>query len=304
MGKAKQNMELIRNDKTRYVTFQKRNKGLKKKTYELKTLCDVEVCLIIYGPKINNRPTDDQAEIWPPNPNVIKHLIDTYKNQSSEDRTRRTLGLSNFFEDRNQKIEDTLVKLRKKNDEARYSTWDDRYNGLSKEQLREFESVLEGKLQDVKARVAFMKGIDQKLSAECINDNSHTQTTQNQSYFMHGGMFGTEVDNDIANLQYCFNQAQVDANSKVNPMMTMTTTTIPRNNNQYYNQLGGVSSSNFMCNPLDRPIYYDPMMLENEIVNNPLPLVAYCNLSIQTTSPSSSVHASLLDKYYKPGNFK
>ncbi|KAI8017115.1 Agamous-like MADS-box protein AGL82 [Camellia lanceoleosa] len=290
MGKAKQNMELIRNDKTRCVTFQKRNKGLKKKTYELKTLCDVEVCLIIYGPKINDRPTDDQAEIWPPNPNVIQHLINIYKNQSSEDRMRRTLGLSNFFEDRNQKIEDMLVKLRKKNDEARYSTWDDRYNGLSKEQLREFESVLEGKLQDVKARVAFMKGIDQKLSVACINDNSHTQTTQNQSYFMHGGMFGTEVDNDIANLQYSFNQAQVDANSKANPTMMMTM--MPMNNNQYYNQLGGMSSNNFMCNPLDWPIYYDPMMLENMIVNNPSLPVGYYNPSIHTTSSSSSAHAS------------
>ncbi|CAL5374591.1 unnamed protein product [Camellia sinensis] len=299
MGKAKQNMELIRNDKTRYVIFQKRKKGLKKKTYELKTLCDVEVCLIIYGPKINDRPTDDQAEIWPPNPDVIQHLIDTYKNQSSEDRTRRTLGLSNFFEDRNQKIEDMLVKLRKKNNEARYSTWDDRYNGLSKEQLREFESVLEGKLQDVKAKVAFMKGIDQKLSVACNDDNSHTQTTQNQSYFMHGGMFGTKVDNDIANLQYSFNQAQVDANSKANPMMM-----ISMNNNQYYNQLGSMSSCNFMYNPLDRPIYYDPMMLENLIVNNPSPLVGYYNPSIQTTSPSSSVHASQLDKYYKLGDFK
>ncbi|CAL5328213.1 unnamed protein product [Camellia sinensis] len=302
MGKAKQNMELIRNDKTRYVTFQKRNKGLKKKIYELKTLCDVEVCLIIYGPKINDRPTDDQAEIWPPNPDVIQHLIDIYKNQSSEDRMRRTLGLSNFFEDRNQKIEDTLVKLRKKNDEARYSTWDDRYNGLSKEQLREFESVLEGKLQDVKARVAFMTSIDKKLSVACINDNSHTQTTQNRSYFMHGGMFGTEVDNDFANLQYSFNQAQVDANSKANSMMMMMM--MPKNNNQYYNQLGGVPSNNFMCNPLDWPIYYDPMMLENMIANNPLPPEGYYNPSIQTTSPSSSAHASQLDKYYKPGNFK
>ncbi|CAL5376340.1 unnamed protein product [Camellia sinensis] len=302
MGKAKQNMELIRNDKTRYVTFQKRNKGLKKKIYELKTLCDVEVCLIIYGPKINDRPTDDQAESWPPNPDVIQHLINIYKNQSSEDRMRRTLGLSNFFEDRNQKIEDTLVKLRKKNDEARYSTWDDRYNGLSKEQLREFESVLEGKLQDVKARVAFMTGIDKKLSVACINDNSHTQTTQNRSYFMHGGMFGTEVDNDFANLQYSFNQAQVDANSKANSMMMMAM--MPKNNNQYYNQLGGVPSNNFMCNPLDWPIYYDPMMLENMIANNPLPPEGYYNLSIQTTSPSSSAHASQLDKYYKPGNQK
>ncbi|GMP35845.1 hypothetical protein CsSME_00008146 [Camellia sinensis var. sinensis] len=67
-------MELIRNDKTRYVTFQKRKKGLKKKTYELKTLCDVEVCWIIHGPKINDRPTNDQAEIWPPNPDVNSAL--------------------------------------------------------------------------------------------------------------------------------------------------------------------------------------------------------------------------------------
>ncbi|CAL5376317.1 unnamed protein product [Camellia sinensis] len=149
-----------------------------------------------------------------------------------------------------------------------------------------------------------MKDIDQKLSVACINNNSHTQTTQKQSYFMHGGLFGTEVDNDITNLQYSFNQAQVDANSKANPMMMMMMTMMPRNNNQYYNQLGGVSSSNFMCNPLDRPIYYDPMMLENVIVNNPSPPVGYCNPSMQTMSPSSSVLASQLGKYYKPGNFK
>ncbi|CAL5328212.1 unnamed protein product [Camellia sinensis] len=112
-------------------------------------------------------------------------------------------------------------------------------------------------------------------------------------------MFGTEVDNDIANLRYSFNQAQVDANSKANPMMMM-----PMNNNQYYNQLGGVSSYNFRCNPLDRPIYYDPMILENLIVNKPSPPVSNCNPSIQTTSLSSSVHASQLDKSYKPGDFK
>ncbi|KAL6984015.1 hypothetical protein U1Q18_017390 [Sarracenia purpurea var. burkii] len=75
MGRAKRRMELINNEKARYATFQKRKKGLEKKTYELKTLCDVEVCLIIYRPKMDEHPTE--PEIWPPNPDVIQQSIET-----------------------------------------------------------------------------------------------------------------------------------------------------------------------------------------------------------------------------------
>lgn len=147
MGRAKQRMELIRNGKSRYVTFQKRKKGMKKKAYELQTLCDVEVCLIVYGPTTDEHHNDPlEAEIWPENPDTIHHLLDSYKNQPPEERVKKTQTLSNFFIDRNQKIEDSLVKLRKKNDEATYSTWDDRYSNWSMEQLRGFEVTLEGKL--------------------------------------------------------------------------------------------------------------------------------------------------------------
>ncbi|KAL6974337.1 hypothetical protein U1Q18_028520 [Sarracenia purpurea var. burkii] len=120
MGRTKLSMKLIGNEKARYVTFQKRKRGLKKKTFELKTLCGVDVCLIVYGPK-----TDDQylaePELWPPNRVEVEGLIESYKKQSVEDRKRRSVDLSNFFEDRSRKVEDELVKLRKKNQEARYT---------------------------------------------------------------------------------------------------------------------------------------------------------------------------------------
>ncbi|CAL5328199.1 unnamed protein product [Camellia sinensis] len=274
MGRAKQRMKLIRNEKARYATYQKRKKGLKKKTCELQTLCDVQVCLIIYGPKLDDNSTE--VEIWPQNPNDIQRLIDTYRNQSIKDRHRRTLDLSNFFENRNQEIEDALVKLRKKNDKALYSTWDDRYNDLPEGQLRAFEGMLEGKLADVKARVEFMKGTRALAS---LNDMEQTTQQNHSNYFMQG------------------------------PMM------MPMNNinDTHYTQLGGMSSSNLQCiDPLENSIYYDPIMLlpstesvltrvsctkssfsmsrmmENEVGKNhhPSPSMAYYGgSSMQTMSP-------------------
>ncbi|KAH7858901.1 hypothetical protein Vadar_029199 [Vaccinium darrowii] len=310
-------MELIRNEKSRYVTFQKRKKGMKKKAYELQTLCGVEVCLIIYGPITDERPNTSEAEIWPENPATIHdHLIESYKNQPSEERAKRTLTSSDIFMDRTQKIEESLVKLRKKNGEAMYSTWDDRYSNLSYQQLREFDALLEGKLQDVKARIALMKG------------SSHTQTTQNPSCFVQD-LFGTRnmqwedvheqqpismlnprFDYGVP-IHYPFNPEiqqgiQIDANSMENSIMMM-----PMNyGNQYgttASQLGGASSSKFMCNlPFERPIYgYDPSM--SGMLDNPLPL-GYCiNPKMETMSPYLQYlkmvsDLSLVDKYYCKGS--
>ncbi|CAL5374619.1 unnamed protein product [Camellia sinensis] len=358
MDRAKQRMELIRNEKARYVTYQKRKKGLKKKTCELETLCDVQVCLIIYGPKLDDNSTE--VEIWPQNPNDIQRLIHTYRNQSIEDRHRRTLDLSNFFENRNQEIEDALVKLRKKNDKVVYPTWDDRYNDLSEGQLRAFEGMLEGKLADVKARVEFMKGTQALAS---LNDMEQT-TQQNHSNYVMQGLFGTtslqmgiiheempisslnllhEID-DISR-HYPFDQTdhqgivELDAKSMaISPMM------MPMNNinDTHYTQLGGMSSSNLQCiDPLEKSIYYDPIMLlpspesvltgvsciessfsmsrmmENEVRKNhhPSPSMAhYGGSSMQTMSPymqylkmasgPSEVHAWQMEEYYKANEFQ
>ncbi|XP_058227943.1 agamous-like MADS-box protein AGL90 [Rhododendron vialii] len=167
MGRAKLSMALINSEKARYTTFQKRKKGLKKKTYELKTLCGVQVCLIIYGPKIDDR--QPEPEIWPQDREEIQELIDVYRKQPIEERKRRTSGVPNFLEDRNRKVEEAIGKLRAKNNEAKYPTWDDRYNEYTEEDLMNFFAILENKIQEVKARVEFING-NPRLVAPAMMD--------------------------------------------------------------------------------------------------------------------------------------
>ncbi|KAK9290615.1 hypothetical protein L1049_008787 [Liquidambar formosana] len=66
MGRGKLNMDLIRNEKSRYSNFRMRKKGLMKKTYELATLCGIDACIIVFGPKFGCHPIE--IETWPQNP--------------------------------------------------------------------------------------------------------------------------------------------------------------------------------------------------------------------------------------------
>ncbi|KAJ0039796.1 hypothetical protein Pint_27958 [Pistacia integerrima] len=50
MGRVKLQLKKIENKTYRHITFAKRKSGLLKKAYELSTLCDVELALIIFSP--------------------------------------------------------------------------------------------------------------------------------------------------------------------------------------------------------------------------------------------------------------
>ncbi|XP_052190047.1 agamous-like MADS-box protein AGL103 [Diospyros lotus] len=229
MGRAKLQMELISDKKNCYRTFIKRNKGLTKKAYELKTLCSVDVCLIVYGPKLNERPSD-QEEIWPRNRDEIQALIESYRKQSAEDRRRRTNDLSNFFEDRNKKAEETLMKLRKKNDEAKYPTWNDRYNDFSKEELRQFGAIVEKKLQEVKARVAAFANNQDNL----LQDHHFYDMTM----IHHHPLYDLQA---APGKGMSLHQLQANSyDSMVNPVMMVP---LNENNNHYMSGGGGGGSS-------------------------------------------------------------
>ncbi|OVA10793.1 Transcription factor [Macleaya cordata] len=73
MGRAKLNMELIAKEKSRYTTFLKRKKGLKKKIYEFSTLCGVDACMILYAPKQGDRSIE--PETWPNNLDETHRII-------------------------------------------------------------------------------------------------------------------------------------------------------------------------------------------------------------------------------------
>ncbi|KAK1417691.1 hypothetical protein QVD17_26825 [Tagetes erecta] len=150
MGRAKLRMELIAKEKTRNTTYHKRKQGIMKKANEFTILCDVDTVIIIYP------PNSDTPEIWPENHEKVKRTIDCYKSKKGE-TGKRTYDLNDFFEDRKKKLEDDLVKARKKNMEAKYATWFDDLDGFTEPQLRQFAMGLETKENVVRAHLESKK---------------------------------------------------------------------------------------------------------------------------------------------------
>ncbi|CAH8356157.1 unnamed protein product [Eruca vesicaria subsp. sativa] len=50
MGRAKLELKRIENNTNRQITYSKRKKGLIKKAYELSTLCDIDLALLMFSP--------------------------------------------------------------------------------------------------------------------------------------------------------------------------------------------------------------------------------------------------------------
>ncbi|KAK9070967.1 hypothetical protein SSX86_009535 [Deinandra increscens subsp. villosa] len=150
MGRAKLRMELIPKEKTRNTTYVKRKHGIIKKANEFAILCDVDTIIIIYPPNSNS------PEIWPENPDKITKTIACYKSKKGE-TGKRTYDLTDILKDRNRKIEDELVKARKRNMEAKYATWFDELNTCKEAELREFAMWLEDRENVVRGQLEFKK---------------------------------------------------------------------------------------------------------------------------------------------------
>ncbi|XP_016463686.1 agamous-like MADS-box protein AGL82 [Nicotiana tabacum] len=162
MGRSKINMELIQDYKKRKSTFQKRKACLINKISELSILCDIKACMIIYE-------GNNCEEIWPNDPNEVQELINLYKNQPIEDRSKRENSLSSFLENEKKKAEIKMAKLKKKIKTEKYPTWDSRFNYLSEKELRNLAGVLEKKMENAKEKTEFLK------SSRNINQDSNQE---------------------------------------------------------------------------------------------------------------------------------
>ncbi|KAM7513750.1 hypothetical protein LguiA_003333 [Lonicera macranthoides] len=330
MGRAKVNMELIKNERTRNSTFQKRKIGLKKKTRELSTLCGVKACVILAGPPLSGQA--QELETWPENLNEIKDLIKNYKQQSTEDHRKRTLTLLNFLEERKKKAENSLMKLRKENYELKYPSWDERYNGWLEEQLRGVGSFLEGKIEVAKARIELLKGSQrmEMLGSNFVVENENSSYSgaqffpgQNMPYSMQSLVSRGSTEFEVIHPQGAasgfnsndpFDQTQQGLPLNANQMMMMLM------NNSNCSQFGndGAFSSNMLYAPLTRPpVYYDqgPVMMQSMAVNNLRPPPGYyCGTAVRPIPPyfqypmitgnSSQMHASQVDEYFEVGDFE
>ncbi|XP_006349424.1 agamous-like MADS-box protein AGL19 [Solanum tuberosum] len=257
MGRAKLKMELITKEKSRNATFKKRKEGLLKKLYEFTTLCNVNGLMIMYGPKQGNG-SDSSPEIWTNSSGSttttttkslqqqqqeIENLIDEYKKENSlQSGSTKTFGLSDYFVDRNKKVEEEFIKLRKMNMEKKYPCWLEFMDQLSEFKLRDFLTLLDDKVENVKTRINMLKGnFTDLMEGEMIGLGGGEQATRlthyNDNVMVQGGMeYGDYNQLQAPIYPYC--------NSFVNHHQEMRMLMMNENDWQYNNGASSSGSNN------------------------------------------------------------
>ncbi|ESW34981.1 hypothetical protein PHAVU_001G196900 [Phaseolus vulgaris] len=114
--RRKVTLKLIENFVARKARYKRNRENLLKKVEDLTTLCDVNACVIIYGPG-DNVPT-----VWPSH-EIANELLTKFENAPLPDRVRKNVTPQVYIEQMNKKIENQLVKLKKKNDEKDMSNF-------------------------------------------------------------------------------------------------------------------------------------------------------------------------------------
>ncbi|KAI4326948.1 hypothetical protein L6164_019458 [Bauhinia variegata] len=172
MGRARLPVKFIEKEKCRRATFNKRTKGLKKKCYELSTLCGVDAAMIAYGQESENA----EPEIWPEDPRELRRIVERYQAKIAEQRPK-IYDVTAFFKDRKNKVEAEIAKVQKRIREAMYPTWHDSFNNLAEESYRLFIDALDAKLEACKQRITHLKRIRHNLKentpAESVANGSH-----------------------------------------------------------------------------------------------------------------------------------
>ncbi|RXH90529.1 hypothetical protein DVH24_035293 [Malus domestica] len=110
-----------------------------KKAYEFSTLCELDVCMTICGPKQTGRPPE--LHTWPENQNEASTMSKPAK---------KMLHLSDLLMDRQTKVYVDTYRARKEMYEAKYPTWDERIESLSENRLEALLNSLDAKLESGK----------------------------------------------------------------------------------------------------------------------------------------------------------
>ncbi|XP_059433361.1 floral homeotic protein FBP1-like [Corylus avellana] len=243
MGRGKFNMELISNEKTRMATYHKRKKGLKKKVYELSTLCDVETCMIIYGPKQKDHPRDFAT--WPESQEKLRRIISHFKVKGAH--RNGSHGISRYFIDRKKNIDKEISRNRMKSCDAIFQPWDQRFDGFSEAQVSIALALLEAKLEEAQRKL------------DCMVKNATALRMMGAQ-----GMLQKSMEVEAMNLQPISCLKPLDYLEY--PLLPLDFNPLKVEDGQdYYAGFGGMYSSDIVqYTPLNGPMYYDPT------VNNPL----------------------------------
>ncbi|KAK4853440.1 hypothetical protein QYF36_009275 [Acer negundo] len=138
------------------ISFNKRKSILKKKSAQLSTLCDVEVCMVCCGP-------DRTVETWPKNRSDVLDLIGKKGIRSIKIPSERAKPVFNWPLDEKRKLDEKLNKKRKNPEDDELvknydpgsviSAWDGRLDRFSEEELVGLCGCLDSKLQELRVQI-------------------------------------------------------------------------------------------------------------------------------------------------------
>ncbi|KAJ4707045.1 Agamous-like MADS-box protein [Melia azedarach] len=184
-----QKLEPIKHEKARLATFKKRKGSLMKKVHEFSTLCDVEVCIIIYGPKLKSLPV--KPETWASREGKLIDIIRKYKKTTTtaDDAQRRSsLSLSKVGKNKAPQVEDDdATRLRKKKCVAKYTTWDQRMDNFTEDQLKMVIDTMDHRLKLVDKKLKMFRGgrkaMKKAASRKLLDhDYSHSDADTHQKH--------------------------------------------------------------------------------------------------------------------------
>ncbi|XP_076949006.1 agamous-like MADS-box protein AGL80 [Bidens hawaiensis] len=110
MPRTKVKLAFIQNSKARKSSFMKRKESLKKKIREMCILCDVEACLILYG------PYEPKLELWPDDMSVIRNLLDQFLHKTTLEKNKN-MNQECYLKERINKSKEHLNKQKMVNRE-------------------------------------------------------------------------------------------------------------------------------------------------------------------------------------------
>ncbi|GLT34881.1 hypothetical protein SLA2020_093720 [Shorea laevis] len=312
MGRGKLSLELIKNEKSRVLTFRKRLKGLMKKAHEFTTLCGVKACMIIYGPpNLKGMPTT--VDIWPSDSAEVKAVIDQYKEAADlfETKLKKPFNLVDFFAVRRRMINDEIAKLRRKGSlEAKYPIRDDQIKNLSLNQVKILNSKFDSKIEAAKSKLKTMKRGQYLMELEVSksgNVPNFSNFQSNLDFEVSEPEFHTQLppyccpyDQSIQFQPYGYDITPVD-----NPMMTLLM------QDELPSGASSKSSAHNGLVPFSEASHYDPptaaSMVDNGMFNNRCAVpVQYIGPPVQpmsghyqaVASLPSQVHVPHFGKYY------
>ncbi|XP_045800511.1 agamous-like MADS-box protein AGL12 [Trifolium pratense] len=188
MGRGRISMKLVQKEKSRQKTFLTRKNGLMKKVKELSTLCDVDVCVILYAPNFQGQGFVE-PETWPKDPSEVQSVLQKYYN-TTNDRRLRIYDIQEYFKGKMKKVESEIFNVHKKMLKVMYPTWNESFNSFGEEQLRLFASMLDSKLDACNQRMNMLKGdhngkaITESHKVDKLpNSNTPYLTSNPSSYF-------------------------------------------------------------------------------------------------------------------------